>query len=186
MGMPAPLYYTADMVRDLIDESRAWPRYELVYGELLVSPAPRAWHQEIVKRLVIALDAYLKREPVGHVFMAPADISWGRPDTIVQPDVFVFPPDEIRTWDWTKMMTMLLCAEVLSPSSLHSDRFTKRRLYQDEQVPLYWIVDADARRVEVWRPDLAFPEFETERITWHPEGASVPFVMTLEELFRDA
>src|SRR6187200_643905 len=99
MGMPAPLYYTANMVRDLIDESRAWPRYELVYGELLVSPASRAWHQEIVKRLVIALDAYLKREPVGHVFMAPADISWGRPDTIVQPDVFVFPPDEARTFD---------------------------------------------------------------------------------------
>ena len=81
MGMPAPLYYTADMVRDLIDESRPSPRYELVYGELLVSPAPRAWHQEVVLRLLVALRKYLERERVGQVLMAPADISWGRPDT---------------------------------------------------------------------------------------------------------
>ena len=53
MGMPAPLYYTADMVRDLIDENRPWPRYELVYGDLLVSPAPRPLHQLIVGHLAV-------------------------------------------------------------------------------------------------------------------------------------
>lgn len=96
MGMPAPLYYTADMVRDLIDESRPSPRYELVYGDLLVSPAPRPLHQLIVGRLLVALTLYLEREKVGQVLMAPADISWGRPDTIVQPDVFVFPLEEMN------------------------------------------------------------------------------------------
>ena len=183
MGMPEAVYYTADMVRALIDETRPWPRYEVVYGELLVSPAPRAWHQEIVKRLLVGLDAYLARERVGHVLMAPADISWG-PDTLVQPDVFAFPLDEVRRFDWRDMKTMLFAAEVLSPSSLRADRFTKRRLYQEVGVPLFWVVDADSNAVEAWRPDLTFPEIERERVVWHPSGAARPFEVELAELVR--
>lgn len=48
MGMAAPLYYTAEMVRALPDDGN---RYETVHGELLVTPAPRPWHQEVVDRL---------------------------------------------------------------------------------------------------------------------------------------
>ena len=47
MGMVAPVYYTADMVRALPDDGK---RYETVHGELLVTPAPRAWHQEVLQR----------------------------------------------------------------------------------------------------------------------------------------
>ena len=46
MGMPATPYYTADMVRELTDEDRHWPRCETVYGELLVTPADRFPHVE--------------------------------------------------------------------------------------------------------------------------------------------
>jgi Uma2 family endonuclease len=72
MGMVVPTYYSADMVRALPDDGR---RYEVVHGELLVTPAPRAWHQEIVKRLLVRLDAYLSCQAVGHVLASPADIS---------------------------------------------------------------------------------------------------------------
>jgi hypothetical protein len=48
MGMAAPTYYTADMVRALPDDRN---RYETVHGELLVTPAPRFWHQIVVERL---------------------------------------------------------------------------------------------------------------------------------------
>jgi len=68
-----------------------------VHGELLVSPAPRAWHQGVVSRLVRVLGEYLEREPVGFVFSPPADISWS-PDVLVQPDVFIVRLDEARTW----------------------------------------------------------------------------------------
>ena len=61
MGMAAPVYYTADMVRALPDDGN---RYEVVYGELLVTPAPRAWHQILVLRLAAALKAYLGRYPL--------------------------------------------------------------------------------------------------------------------------
>ena len=183
MGMPAPLYYTADMVRDLTDETRHWPRYETVYGELLVTPAPRLWHQEIVGRFAQALRNYTDVEPVGHVFTSPADISWG-PDTLVQPDMFVVSIEEARTLTWARVQTLLLAVEVLSPSSGRADRFTKRRLYQNVGIPLYWVVDADDRSVEVWTPADRFPRVEGDALVWAPSGADTPFALRLDELFR--
>jgi len=142
MGMAAPIYYTADQVRALPEDGN---RYEVVHGELLVTLAPRALHQELVRRLLVALSRYLDAEPVGHVLPAPADISWG-PDTLVQPDVFVVPLDQARTLDWTRMRDLLLVAEVLSPSSARADRFTKRIEYQRRGVPVYWIIESDERQ----------------------------------------
>src|SRR5882724_1070055 len=72
MGMAAPVYYTADMVRALPDDGN---RYEVVYGELLVTPSPRPWHQVLVYRLSLAIGNYLERQPVGFVLSSPADIS---------------------------------------------------------------------------------------------------------------
>src|SRR5699024_459180 len=90
MGMAVPVYFTADMVRALPDDGN---RYEVVYGELLVTPAPRPFHQILVKRLSYALEGYLRSRPIGELLTSPADISWG-PDVLVQPDVFVVPPEE--------------------------------------------------------------------------------------------
>ena len=180
MGMAAPTYFTADMVRALPDDGR---RYEVVHGELLVTPAPRAWHQEIVWRLGSAVRAYLEREPVGHMFASPADISFA-PDTLVQPDVFVVPLDQARALEWSQITRLLLSVEVLSPASLRADRFTKRRWYQEAQVPLYWVVDADAQTVEVWTPETSVPTVERERLRWEPAGATRPFELDLWKLFR--
>ena len=180
MGMVAPTYWTAEMVRALPEDGN---RYEVVYGELLVTPAPRPWHEVIVQRLVVALDAYLRREPVGIVLGSRADISWA-PDVLVQPDVFVVPMAQARTLDWTQYKDLLLVAEVLSPSSVRSDRFLKRRRYQEAGVPLYWIVDGDQREVEVWTPEARFPSVERARLSWRPAGAAAEFSLTLEELFR--
>ncbi len=180
MGMAAPVYYTADMVRAMPDDGN---RYEVVYGELLVTPAPRLWHQALVTRLIVAIDRYLRTEPVGMVLASPADISWGR-DVLVQPDVFVIPEEEGRTLTWSRVRTLLLVAEVLSPSNTRGDRVLKRIRYRQAGVPLYWVVDGDDRSVEVWTPEDDFPLIERERLVWHPAGAREPFTMTIEELFR--
>ena len=180
MGMVAPVYYTADMVRALPEDGN---RYEVVYGELLVTPAPRLWHQKLVGRLHTALDVYLQREPAGEVFFAPADISWGR-HVLVQPDVFVVPREDARALVWAQIRTLILAAEVLSPSSHRADRFTKRRLYQERSVPTYWVVDGDERLVEVWTPQTELPAIERERLSWQPAGAGRPFTLELAELFR--
>jgi len=180
MGMAAPIYYTADMVRALPDDGN---RYEVVHGELLVTPAPRLWHQELVLRMARAVSDYLDREPVGHVLHSPADLSWGS-DILVQPDLFVAPLEQARTLDWAQVKDLLLVVEVLSPSSSRADRFTKRRLYQEQGIPLYWVVDGEDRSVEVWTPEERFPTVERERLIWHPRGARNAFTLDLEELFR--
>ena len=108
MGMAAPIYHTADMVRAMPDDGN---RYEVVYGELLVTPAPRAWDQRVVLRVATALEAYLVQHPdAGVAFVSPADISWG-PDVLVQPDLFVVSAEEARTLSWSRMRTLLLVAE---------------------------------------------------------------------------
>ncbi len=180
MGMAAPTYYTADMVRAMPDDGN---RYETVHGELLVTPSPRLWHQEIVGRLHIAVHEYLKVYSVGHVLHSPADISWGD-DTLVQPDLFVADLEQVRTLDWREVKTLLLVIEVLSPSTARYDRFTKRRLYQEVDIPDYWIVDPDRRFVELWTPSKELPDAESREVTWHPESAGAAFTLNLEELFR--
>jgi Uma2 family endonuclease len=179
MGM-AVTYYTADMARALPDDGQ---RYEVVHGELLVTPAPRAWHQEIVMRIARVLQDYCRDTGTGHVFHSPADISW-TDDTLVQPDVFVVELAEARTFDWARMKTLLLAVEVLSLSTARADRFPKRRLYQEVGVPAYWIVDPEGRCVEVWTPEATFPDREWETVTWAPSGAAEPFSLSLGELFK--
>jgi Uma2 family endonuclease len=174
------VYYSAEMVRNLPDDGN---RYETVHGELLVTPAPRAWHQVLVMRIASALEQYLRAHPLGQVLTSPADISWGS-HLLVQPDVFVVALDEIRTLEWRRMRTLLLAVEVLSPSTTRYDRFTKRRLYQEVGVPLYWIVDADEEAVDIWTPEATLPDLDHAQATWEPVGAGRPFTLDIPALFR--
>jgi len=178
--MAAATFYTAEMVRALPDDGN---RYETVHGELLVTSAPRLWHQEIAGRVFERLRTYLRRHPVGHVMVSPADISWS-PDVLVQPDVFVADVREVRTLDWAEVKHLLLAVEVLSPSSARADRFTKRRLYQELGVPVYWVVDPERCEVDVWTPADTFPVTERVRVRWRPEGADAEFTLDMEKLFR--
>ena len=151
-----------------------------------MTPAPRLPHQHVVTQLVLKIGLYLVQCPVGQVLLSPADISWGREDVLVQPDVFVVATEEARTFDWAQLKTLLLAIEVLSPSTRRYDRFTKRRLYQEFRVPCYWVVDIEGRAAEVWTPDAAFPTIERERLLWHPEGAREALVIPLGDILPPA
>ena len=80
---------------------------------------------------------------------------------------------------------LLLAIEVLSPSSLRTDRTTKRDFYMDVGVEEYWIVDADARIVERWTPQQETPVIVRDQLTWAPGGAA-PLVIDLVPLFDRA
>ncbi|MDQ3698484.1 MAG: Uma2 family endonuclease [Gemmatimonadota bacterium] len=180
--MAAPMYYTAETVRALPEDGN---RYEVVYGELLVTPAPSVWHEVVQVRLRSALWRYLERQSLELTIFGPlADISWGRDDVLLSPDILVIPTSEARTLDWLEMRTLQLVVEVLSPSTARYDRFTKRRVYQAQGVPLYWLVDGDRHEVEVWTPEATFPAVERERLMWRPEGAHEAFTLELAALFR--
>lgn len=180
MGMPARHYYTAADLLALPDDGT---KREVVHGELLVSPAPRMGHQRVVGRLLHLLFEYLARHPIGEVH--PGGNLHVGADSLVIPDLLVIDLESARSGDWTWVKRPLLVVEVLSASTARQDRFTKRRLYQEVGVPLYWLVDTDARTVEVWTPEALFPATEQEEIRWHPAGASEPLVVSLGELFRE-
>ena len=180
MDMVAHAYYTAEMVRVLPDDGN---RYETVYGELLVTPAPRLLHQLVLQRLLRLVEDFTDHYGIGTTFISPADISWGD-DTLVQPDIFVADRDEAKTMDWAQVKTLLLAIEILSPTTARRDRFTKRKLYQDVGIPTYWIVDPDAHSVEVWTVEDRFPTVCTEIVEWRPAGADDSLVVSLADLFR--
>ncbi len=180
MSMPATLYYTAEMVRNLPDDGN---RYETVHGELLVSSSPRQAHQAVLLEFTLALGSYLKGERLKGLFAAAADISWG-PDTLVQPDLFVAASEEIGLpGGWADVQTLHLAIEILSPASLRADRYTKRHLYQENGVATYWVVDIEHALVEVWTPAAIFPVIERERLTWRHPAAPSECVIDLKELF---
>ncbi len=180
MSMPATLYYSAEMVRNLPDDGN---RYETVHGELLVSPSPGQPHQAVLLELTLVLGTYLKGERIKGLFSSPADISWG-PDTLVQPDLFVAAAEEVGLSNgWAEIQTLHLAVEILRPSSMRADRFTKRRLYQEQRVATYWVVDIDHAQVEVWTPEALFPVVERERLVWRHPRATTECVVDLKELF---
>jgi len=181
MGMPQLLHvWTPDEVRALPDDGR---RYEVVRGELLVTPAPSFHHQDAVRRMVRILGDYVERTGAGYAAMSPADIT-PEPGALVQPDVFVGPlPEGRRPTSWADFSKLLLAVEILSPTSARADRTTKRQLFQRTRVPEYWIVDLDARLVERWRPIDDRPEVITATLVWHPDPAIAPLEIDLPAFF---
>ena len=180
MGMPETLErWTAAQVRELPDDGN---RYEVVDGELLVTPAPTFDHQRAVAELYVALRSYCITSGVGEAVFSPADIEFD-PRTLVQPDVFVVPLGAGRPRNWTDIRNLLIAAEVLSPSTARADRTVKRRRYQRAGVAEYWIVDLDARLIERWHPSDQRPELITDRLTWQPHGTTTPFVLHVPAFF---
>jgi Uma2 family endonuclease len=80
MGMSAALdrYYTREEVLAFPDGGN---RYELVYGELLVSPPPFLQHQRIVGRVFLALGRFLESNQFGEVLASPAAFPGDVPTT---------------------------------------------------------------------------------------------------------
>ena len=179
MGMPriGAQRWTAAMVRAFPEDGN---RYEVVDGELLVTPAPRSVHQRAVREMTFALHEWIKEQGTGEeVLMSPADIELEL-HGLVQPDIFVAPV--VRNWKDVRSLT--LAVEVLSPSTEQNDREKKRHLFSRVGVPEYWIVDCDRRCVERWRPGDEAPETLTTMLEWHPHGAGAAFVLDLAGYFK--
>ncbi len=184
MGMVAltPPWHSPESVRAMPDDGN---RYECVAGELLVTPAPRSAHQELVTELLLALRA-VRDIPGMRILTSPSDIEL-RHDALVQPDLFVHRREPGKPIErWADIRRLELAIEVLSPSTARYDRVVKRRFYQDVGVPEYWIVDADARVIERWHPTDDRPEICAGFIAWLPAGANAAIEIDLPALFAAA
>jgi Uma2 family endonuclease len=183
MGMPETIRrWTREEVLALPDDGN---RYELIDGELLVSPSPRGLHQRAVIALLELVGPYLKRLRLGSVGLAPSDLDL-KSGQVSQPDLFAVhrKPDGREPIDWVDYGIPFFIAEVTSPSTARYDRITKRRRYQRSGVAEYWIVDPDARVIERWRPEDDRPEVLDETLVWHPAGAPENLSIDVGAYFR--
>jgi Uma2 family endonuclease len=171
------------MVLALPDEGN---RYELVDGELLVTPAPTTRHQWGALAGFQGLCLYLRGTGIGVAGLAPADLRLEGTQA-TQPDVLVVRPQEDGSLParWEAFGIPLLVVEILSPGSAHADRIVKRRRYQRAGVPEYWVVDLDAKAVERWRLDDLRPEIIDDTVTWQPDPGRPALAISLVEVFAE-
>lgn len=170
-----------EVARDAAPRGERW---ELVDGEVLVTPSPHWSHQGVVVGLVVRLHAYVREQGIGRVFTAPLDVKL-EPGLVLQPDVLVVPSGQLKQSEYC-VRTLLLAAETISPSSARFDRVVKRPRYQRNSVPEYWVIDSESRTFERWQPHDERPDVIADRLVWYPGGAARPFELDVEMFFRDA
>jgi len=124
-------------------------RYELVRGEILVTPSPSPMHQRISKRLQRQLEAYFETRSLGEVFNAPIDLILTEQDVFVPDLVVVTDPSHISKRGIESAPALVV--EILSPSTRKQDRGVKARRYAELGVEHYWIVDPERSHLECHR-----------------------------------
>jgi Uma2 family endonuclease len=126
-------------------------RYEIVEGDLIVTPAPRRLHQRIVTRLTRFLSGFVEDHQLGEVYVSPFDVVFS-PFDVVEPDLVYF--SNARESVLTEMNAQGapdLVVEVLSETTEKTDRTIKLKLYGKFGVQEYWIIDPDSPSAEIYR-----------------------------------
>lgn len=153
--------------------------YEVVRGELFVTPPPTDDHETIAARLTRIIDPYVARHDLGYVYRPKAVIQFE--DSQVEPDLMVRARGMPRS-AWRELPLPILVVEILSPVTHRRDRGPKRQLYDDARIADYWIVDPDARSVTIIRAGSTETR-ERRQIEWKPAGVSESLLIDVEELF---
>ena len=146
-------------------------RYEIVEGELHVSPSPSYEHQNAIAELLTQMRQYARRHNLGAVVTAPMGVRLPERDTAVQPDILFVARDRLAIIrDDIIDGAPDLVVEVLSPSNWIYDRTRKQKAYERAGVREYWIVDYRARTVDV----LALEGGEFVQRGQYHDGDTVP------------
>lgn len=123
-------------------------RYEVLDGEVLVTPAPTPHHQKVILRLAVQLSEYVEERGHGWVFQ-DMDLLCAT-GHFLRPDLVVVPADRrAGITDRGVEVPPALVAEVLSPSSRTIDEANKPRRYLEFGVPAYWVVNPEDNLVKV-------------------------------------
>jgi Uma2 family endonuclease len=161
-------------------------RYEVIGGELHVTPAPRPIHQEVLIALTVLLRDFAERHRLGWVLPAPIDVLFAEGE-YVQPDI-VFVRRERRgiITDRGIEGPPDLIVEVTSDSTARKDRGDRLRQYTRFAVPHYWIADPEARHVEVHGllEGATEPTIHVETVSWTPVPGSPTLTVEVPPLLR--
>jgi len=155
-------------------------KYELVHGELFVTPAPTPTHETILVRLTEILRPFVAQHALGVIYHPRAVVRFKGSE--VEPDLMVRRRPATRDLAWEDWPIPILVVEVISPFTRRRDREDKRRFYLEAGVSEYWVVDSESRSVAVVRPEQP-DRTETEVVEWRPAGVSATPSVSLNELF---
>ena len=134
---------------DLLQEGAP---YQLIAGELVLSPSPNFLHQDVLGELFAELRTYVRKHNLGKVIISPMDVHLTVID-IYQPDLLFIRKENLSKIDPGDRIRIVpdLVVEVLSPSTAVQDTTRKKRIYAECGVAEYWIVNPEEQTVEVLR-----------------------------------
>jgi len=142
---PAPGTWTYDDLVAMPDDGK---RYEIIEGELYEMPGTTWAHAMAIVNLILLLGPIV-RALGGAIATAPLDVFFPGADP-VQPDILILLPRSPAKPSRRGVEGRPdIAIEVLSPSNRGHDLLTKRALYARAGVREYWIVDPEARTLEI-------------------------------------
>jgi Uma2 family endonuclease len=144
-------------------------KYELVDGELFVTPAPSPVHERLAVVLRSLLEPYVRANGLGDVYAPRSVVRDGTSE--VEPDLMVRRMPTVVPEVWEGLPTPLLVVEIVSATTRRRDYEQKRRHYLRAGVAEYWIVDRYDRTIRVVRPRVDDVR-ESSTLEWYPVDAA--------------
>jgi Uma2 family endonuclease len=163
-------------------------RHEIIDGVHYVTPSPVRRHQQLLRRLVVAIGSYLELHPdLGEVFTAPFDTVFTQWD-VVEPDLLFIAADQLHILTEPNVQgAPALVVEILSPGTKRRDVGVKLQLYDRGGVREYWIVDPEENIFTIHRraADGSFPKLQSRRDAGTIATPLLPgFRLQTDTLFR--
>ena len=138
-------YTYEDYLKTLDDK-----RYELIEGELLMTPSPVTKHQRISVKLNFALTKFLTENNLGEVLHAPLDVYFDN-ENVVQPDILFISKERLNIIGEKNVQGAPdLVIEIISESTAYRDLVQKKKLYAKFGVKEYWIVIPEESSIEIY------------------------------------
>jgi len=137
---------TKKTIKDYMELPEGTP-YQLIEGELIMSPAPGYSHQNTLGNLFIILRTRLKD---AQVILSPIDVYLDE-ENAYQPDIVVVLKDSrARVEERGIFGAPDVVVEILSPSTAYYDLTEKKDVYERVGVKEYWIVDPKRKTFEIY------------------------------------
>ena len=125
-------------------------RYELIEGELIMTPSPVPYHQWISKNILYELEQFVRERKIGKVFDAPCDV-YLDDENVLQPDILFISNEHAGIIGEKNVQGAPdLVIEILSENSAYSDMVRKKKLYSRFKVKEYWIVDPFEKTIDIY------------------------------------
>jgi len=125
-------------------------RYELIEGELLMTPSPVPKHQRISRKIEFMLEKFVTENGLGEVFDAPCDV-YLDDENVVQPDIFFISKERLNIIGEKNIQGAPdLVIEIISENTAYRDLVQKKKLYAKFGLKEYWIAIPEEGSIEIY------------------------------------